>query len=451
MFFVQHCAILEKSSSEKGVKKFQMSLEALQEKRAALKRNSDATFRNMQKITNESYRVADVAHHSREYLAELDAEFEQKTGLSGIDVRFLFAAVALQAARIVILNELTKVEPAGNQNRTEKALHSLQEKLFEHFDPGAPAKERPYYASMEHILSTPGVPYDATAPLTQDALRSLFGKGRTWDFDFSDLIPNEKLHLFKGANHRFATLGHDPILGLIFGTGNIMTNTITCVQKAALSDSVSLPLLTTNHVVYTSNFKDPRIAAYASTASMLAAMAERTKEHPDVLVAAVIKQLIHIGTDLYTPCGIQIPGANLILSNTEVEALTAFISTGDLVKFGTSAKLAELINTLIATLHALTFDSASNSSRELFSVRTRKIILYSNAIATGSNLLWVGGNIAAGNEGAIQQMDWGGLLVTLQHLLYDTDFIEQLKQEFILSNFDQLIQGNDLNLEEVTL
>lgn len=428
-----------------------MSLETLQAKRSALKHASDATLHNMQKITDESYRVADVAHHSREHLAALDDEFERRTGLSGADVRFLFAAVALQAARIVILNELTKVEPAGNQNQNEKALHALQEKIFGHFDPGAPAKEHPYYASMEHILSTPGVPYDATAPLTQDAIHSLLGKSRTWDFDFADLIPDEKLHLFQGANHRFATLGHDPILGLIFGTGNIMTNTITCVQKAALSDSISLPILTTNHVVYTSDFKDPRIAAYASTTAMLAAMAERTKEHPDVLVAAVIKQLLHIGTDLYTPCGIQIPGANLILSNTEVEKLTAFISTGDLVKFGASAKLAELINTLIATLHALTFNSSLDSSRELFSVRTRKIILYSNAIATGSNLLWVGGNIAAGNEEAIRQMDWGGLMVTLQHLLYDTAFIEQLKQEFILGSFDRLIQGNDLNLEEVTL
>lgn len=428
-----------------------MSLEALQAKRSALKHNSDVTLHNMQKITGESYRVANVAHHSREHLAELDAEFERRTGISGRDVRFLFAAVALQAVRIVILNELTKVGPAGNQNRTEKALHSLQEKIFGHFDSGAPEKEHPYYASMEHILTTPGVPYDATAPLTQDAIRSLLGKGRTWNFDFSDLFPDENFHLFKGANHRFATLGHDPILGLIFGTGNIMTNTITCVQKAALSDSVSLPILTTNHVVHTSDFKDPRIAAYASTAAMLAAMAERTKEHPDVLVAAVIKQLLHIGTDLYTPCGIQIPGANLILSNTEVERLTTFISTGDLIKFGTSAKLAELINILIATLHALTFDPGSDSSRELFSVRTRKIILYSNTIATGSNLLWVGGNMAAGNEEAIRQMDWGGLLVTLQHLFYDTAFIEQLKQEFVLGNFERLVQGNDLDLEEVTL
>lgn len=428
-----------------------MSLEVLQSKRSALKQKSDATLRNMQEITNESYRAADVAHHSREHLAALDAEFEQRTGLTGSDIRFLFAAVALQATRIMVLDKLTKVEPAGNQNQTEKALHSLQEKIFRHFDSNEPSQESPYHASMMHILTTSGVPYDATSPLTQDAIRSLLGKGRTWDFDFSDLLPNDDLHLFKGTNHRFSTLGHDPILGLIFGTGNIMTNTISCVQKAALSNSVSLPLLTTNHVIYTSNFKDPRIAACASTAAMLSAMIERTQENPNVFVAALIKQILHIGTDLYTPCGIQIPGVNLIFSNAEVEKLTSFISTGDLVKFGTSAKLADLINLLIATLHVLTFDSSFDNAPELFSVRTRKIILYSNVIVTSSNLLWVGGNILSGNEEAIRQIDWGGLIITLHHLFYDTDYIEQLKQEFILCNFDRLILKNDLNLEDVTL
>ncbi len=43
---------------------------------------------------------------------------------------------------------------------------------------------------------------------------------------------------------------------------------------------------------------------------------------------------------------IQIPGANLILSNTQVEKLTGYISSGDIFKVGTSAKLADLINLL---------------------------------------------------------------------------------------------------------
>lgn len=426
-----------------------MTLEELQAKRAKLKQNTDITLNNMKKLSDESYRVADVAHNSREILDNLDKEFESQTGLKGNDIKFLFAAVGLQLARIVILNELTKTETAGSGNRNETKLHEFQEKLLGKFNSGGVVKEKPYYASMEHIITKMGVPYDATASLTDKSLQTLIGKDRTWDFDLSEMIPDEKLSLFKGANHRFATLGHDPILGLIFGTGNIMTNTITCVKTPMITQGIGIPILTTNHVVFTSDFKDPRIATYGSTAIMLQQMIERTKEQPSALVASLIKQLIHIGTDLYTPCGIQIPGANLVLSNKEVEKMTSYISSGDIIKIGTSAKLSELINLLISTMHTLMYDSSMLISRELYSVRTRKIIMYSNVIATGSNVLWVGGNMLAGNEGAIKQLDIGGLIVTVRRLISDTEYIRQIKEEFVFGGFNKMIQGDELGLEEV--
>lgn len=426
-----------------------MSLEELQAKRVKLKSNSDITLRNMQKISDESNRVADVAHNSEKHLEDLDREFESQTGLQGSDIKFLFAAVGLQMARIVILNELTKTETAGSNNRNETKLHEFQEKLLGKFSSGVSTQEKPYYASMEHIITKMGVPYDATTPLTEKSLVNMLGKGRTWDFDLDSMIPTEKLSLFKGANHRFATLGHDPIVGLIFGTGNIMTNTITCVKTPVIVGGLGIPVLTTNHVVFSSDFKDPRIATYGSTAIMLKSAIERTKEQPSAFVASLIKQIIHIGTDLYTPCGIQIPSANLILSNTEVEKLTQYISTGDIIKIGASAKLAELINLLISTLHMLMYDSSSVVSREVYNIRTRKIIMYSNLIATGSNVLWVAGNMMAGNEGAVKQLDIGGLIVTIKRLMTDTEYIRTIKEEFVFGGFNQMIQGEALQLEEV--
>lgn len=425
-----------------------MGLEELQERRKQLKRNSDITMGNMQALADESRRVVEVAHNSRQLLDDLDLEFESQTGLKGNDVKFLFAAVALQVARIVILNELTKTENAGSTNRNETKLHEFQEKLLGKFNSGEVVKERPYYASMEHIITKMGVPYDATAGLTEKSLATLMKKEREWDFDLSEMIPDEKLSLFKGANHRFATLGHDPILGLLFGTGNIMTNTITCVKTPLAVGGIGIPVLTTNHVVFTSDYKDPRIATYGSTVTMLQQTYERTKDQPSAFVASLIKQIIHIGTDLYTPCGIQIPGANLILSNIQVEKLTSYISAGDIIKVGASAKLAELINLLISTLHTLMYDSSMSISRDLYNVKTRKIIMYSNVIATGSNVLWVGGNMLAGNEGAIKQLDIGGLIVTIKRLLSDTEYIRQIKEEFVFGGFNKMIHGEELNLEE---
>ncbi|MBR5021643.1 MAG: hypothetical protein IKY18_00335 [Oscillospiraceae bacterium] len=427
-----------------------MSIDELRARRAKIRENSDRTLSNIQKITNESYRVAKIAHDAPVILSKLDQEFEEQTGLHGKDILFLFAAVGLQVARIVILNELSKTEVAGSSNRNETKLHEFQEKLLGKLNSGEVLDERPYYASMEHIVTKMGVPYDATATLTQDSINKMLGKGRSWDLELEKLIPTEKLSLFKGSNHRFSTLGHDPILGLIFGTANILTNTITCVKTPLDIGGVGIPVLTTNHVVYTSDYRDPHIATYGSTMAMIQCAVERTKEEPTAFVAALIKQVVHIGTDLYTPCGIQIPGANLVLSNTNAEKLTKYISAGDVVKIGTSAKLAELINLLISALHSLMYDDAMETSRELYSVRTRKIIMYSNVIATGSNVLWVGGNMLAGNESTIKQLDIGGLIVTIKRLISDTEYIRQIKEEFVFGGFKNMIKGKGLELEEVT-
>lgn len=426
-----------------------MTTEERKKRREQLRTNSDITLRNMQKIADESSRVADVAYNSQELIADLEREFESATGLQGNDIVFLFAATALQLARVVILNELTKVEHAGSKNRNETKLHEFQQKLLGRFQTGALAPEEPYYASMEHIITKMGVPYDATATLTEESIVKLVGRGETWDVaNLSELIPTDKLNLFKGANHRFSTLGHDPILGLIFGTGNIMTNTITCVKTPLLAGGIPIPVLTTNHVVFTSDYTHPRIATYASTGAMLNHAIQRTKEEPGAFAASLIKQLIHIGTDMYTPCGIQIPAANLILSNTATEKLTKYIGVGDVLKVGTAAGLAMLINTLISTLHMLMYDSTSAYSRDVYQVRTRKIIMYSNAIVSASNLIWVGANMIAGNEGAIKQLDLGGLLVTVHRLIHDTEYIRQIKNEFVLGGFNKMIQGSDLELEE---
>ncbi|CUO34118.1 hypothetical protein [Clostridium disporicum] len=396
-----------------------MSLEELQRKRKQIRKNSEITLENMNKITNESYRVADVAHNSREILDSLDKEFESQTGLKGADIAFLFIATALQCARIFIINNLTKIEKAGQGNRNEDFLHELQKKILNKFDDGTILGAQQYYAPLNQIITGRGVPYDATRYVS------------------------ENFKLFKGANHRFATLGHDPILGLIFGTANILTNTITCVNGPMI--------ITTNHVYYDLNLKNPQIGKPSKTRLMLKKALERLDGDVSSVVAAIIKQVIHIGTDMYTPCGIQLPGANLLLSKQNAEKLTKYISTGDIVKIGASAGLATMINTIISTIHMMMYDEKKYESQELYSVKTRKIVMYSNIIASSSNVIWVGGNMIAGNEGAIKQLDIGGLIVTLHRLMTDTKFIRQVKEEFILGGFNKMIQGDELNLKEITL
>ena len=423
-----------------------MSIEDLQLKRKALKENSEITLCNMQKLTDESSRVAMVAHNARETLDNLDLEFESQTGLQGKDITFLFTAVGLQLARIAIINDITRIEKAGSNNRNETKLHEFQDKLLGKFDTGEPQFEYPYYASLEHILTKPGVPYDATAPLTEKAVQGLIGKDREWSFNIQEYIPTEKNQLFKGANHRFATLGHDPVLGLLFGTSNIMTNTITCVRMSGEVNVV--PILTTNHVVYTSDFKDPRIATHGSTLTMLRQTMKRIESQSSAFVAAMIKQIIHIGTDLYTPCGIQLPAANLLLTNTEVEELTHYINAGDIIKVGVSEKFAELINLIISTVHTLMYDPDGSVSRDVYNVRTRKIITYSNLIATGSHTICASINANIGDISALRNLDIGGMMALLKRLREDSEYTRKIKEEFVIGEFNKLIQGEELCLQE---
>ena len=227
-----------------------------------------------------------------------------------------------------------------------------------------------------------------------------------------------------------------------------MTNTITCVKSPLNISGLEIPVITTNHVIYTSNYSHPVIGTYGSTTMMLGNMIKRIPDEPVAFVAALIKQIIHIGTDMFTPCGIQFPVANIVLSNTNVEKITKYIGWGDLIKVSTSAKIAELINTVISILHTLVHDFSDGVEPELYSVRTRKIILYSNAIATGSNVIWVGANVGAGDKSQVKNLDIGGLIVLMKRLYTDTEYIQQIKEEFVLGGFREQIQGEDLGLEE---
>lgn len=393
-----------------------MDIEELRQRRKKIKKNIDILNSNIDKIINETKRVESIAANSEKIIADLDKEFENLTGLNKVDFPFLFLATALQCIRIYLINNLTKIDKAGNKNKTENTLHKVQKRVLKKFDNGNRDEPSKFYAPLNQIIFNRGVPYDAQ--------------------NFLDT----KYNLFKGANHRFSTLGHDPILGLIFGTANILTNTITCNDKF---------LITTNHVVYDSAQKNPKIANFTSTILMLDNAINRFNDDIESFVAALIKQILHIGTDLYTPCGIHIPFSNLLLDKKNVEELAKVVNTGDIIKLGMSMKISLWINTLISLLHQLMYDEKIYKNRDIYNVKTKKIIMYSNAIASTSNIIWVAINLKGGNQKVLKQLDIGGLMVTIYRLITDIDFVIKIKEEFVLGGFRKMIIGEEIDLQEV--
>ncbi len=388
--------------------------------------NTYITERVANDIVNDQRVKEIISSAVKEYgenLDRIDYEFKQLTKLQDSDAAFVFGATAFQILRIILINRLTKIELAG-KGSLETSLKDLQKKIFDPLDK-TPGENRPLYASKHHILTNRGVPYDATS--------------------FADFNND----MFKGANHRFGTLGHDPLLGLIFGTANIMTNTITCPPINSIFKGIDLFPKTFN-VTYDIGGKNPHIvsadpsgiSAQFLTPLMLASAANRILVEPDATAAALIKQIIHIGTDLYTPMGIQLPFENLILDKATTEKLTSYVNMGDIIKVGGQAVAAIAINWLVAALHGCSLfnkDDGTEFCSEMHQVRTKKILLISNSIATSSSV------IQAAITKNPRNLDIGGAAVLIYRLFTDTKFISKLKQEFMTSElakvYDQRVQG----------
>lgn len=400
-------------------------LEELRAKRRSLNVRVNETFSEADKITQESYRVADLAKNADAIIKNLDAEFESQTKLTKKDVAFLFFATALQCIRQYFLTDFK--ERMGDQEAADNTFGK------DKFDPHDLDKRKEagyevrhhklYKPTLEEIILHP-VPFDTTKGSKQ----------------FENLNP------FPGTGklgHRAGAIGHDPILGWIFGTANIATSTLTGWNMQSFHISSKTGVGGGDFLKY-----------HADTAKVLSYTFEKLVNEGikgKVLIgASLIKEGIHLASDVNTKNSLPFP----ILSTYDPQMASELASYGldmaNIITVGKQATLAIAINTLVAMIHRMTFDTENDGNHNLYEVRTRKIITYSNVIASTSNVLAVG--IAAGigtatdNEElvrkSLRKLDIGGLLVTVYRLINDTRFIQDLKQEFILGNFDKMIQGD---------
>ena len=69
-----------------------MDLEELRRRRLAISASADRHLSNMNAIAAESGRVADVAANAEAILRDIDEQFESCTGLTKLDISFLFVA-----------------------------------------------------------------------------------------------------------------------------------------------------------------------------------------------------------------------------------------------------------------------------------------------------------------------------------------------------------------------
>lgn len=388
-------------------------------------------------VNAEMRRVANVAHNAEVIINDIDEQFARATKLNKTDITFLFVATALQCVRWILMPSL---DLDFKQTPPSERLTSQQGAQIEKREQKSFLKDHEHDAIISSSMGFFGWNEIIGAPVPYDAM-----KGSEQFSILGDFSPEGK-QLY-GKNHHVATLGHDPLLGWVFGTMNIMTRTVT--MKDFLSYNVEMydrslaegSLITFNdkrqYIVTTPPTSLPIIVG-----ECIASFAEDNKR----LFAAVARQGMHLASDQLTKMGLPIPLLDAVKAQrllemgwNSVEAEKVIKKMGkNLAIIGAQAGLSILINFIVKSLHFLYFDGDVENQAELdlYEVKTRKILSYSNAIASGSNILYV----ALSRD--IGKLDIGGIMVTIYRLISDRKFITSIKKEFLEKQWYDTVMGD---------
>ena len=382
---------------------------------------SEAICANQSEVELED--ILTQAEFQRAYqdLANIERQFAEETHLDKKDISFLIIATAIQTVRSVLFGQLSNHLSQVNSRLTDKEGDALVQDSKEKY-------KQQHEDQWESKKESQG-------------RRLREAEGKTWKEIIFDGVPYDVIAGSKdlglglsGQNHRLKTLGHDPVLGWFFGTINILTDTITpahpfisyAVKKINKKKTIVPPA-----IPYPLVIKDA--VALASTG-----------EH--LLPASVFRQALHYKSDFYTKKGLPIPLLEVFSESIASKLYQDGYDSLQVLRKSNaalSAITAELFNMLIGLIHGLFFNPsiAVKSSeklrakeRSLYEVRTRKILLISNSIATSSNV-----TVAALTHNP-NYLDLGELFVTLSHLFTDIRFITRIKQEFIQENLDRELQ-----------
>lgn len=276
-----------------------------------------------------------------------------------------------------------------------------------------------YYASREEILTNP-VPFDAIRKE-----EGLAGEVR-----------------LSGYNHRFKAVGHDPVLGWLFGTANIMTNTITIARGNFVYDTYHVHTGIASNGV--SEYNIDKICERADTGEMLSHFVKRvTGENGYAdLAIALGKEEVHLLSDLRTKQSLPLP----ILSSINPHfshVLQEFggVDSFNLMGVGVDIAFTRLINYIVGMIHANCYNSKTDGSKEAYYARTMKVIMTSGAISSGESLFETILRAYEGDSKALMSFDIGGTYVTLENLLTMPQAILEIRGKYVTSVAEDYIRN----------
>lgn len=353
--------------------------------------------------------ITNYVYHAPERISELAKEFENKTKLTGQDVSILFIAIGLQIIRQFLQEKISLPEERpDDQTAAGKHDYSKEERNKGYYNP-----------SLSEIVTKP-VPFDV--------IDGADGK-------------------FKGSGkfgHRGKTLGHDPLLGLIFGTANIATATVTLTHGRFNYESYHVRTNERNRDGFAEHADTVKVFKYT-----VDKIVNNTGEDGRKRVAASFaKEIIHLKSDVYSKNSLPLPILTSIspefaskLAEYGIDCANLLYVGKQLEVIGKQAGYAIFINYLVSIFHRLFFDGTTKEEEKLYEVRTRKIIAFSNVIASAFNLGICGFAAYNGDyKKAVENLDVGGLCVTVHRVITDTQFINKVRHELVIGTFEKEIE-----------
>ena len=383
-----------------------------------LKQFSDA----VDKVHEHSMDVLSDLNNVNIIISDIDKQFEEKTGITNLkDMTFLWGAVAVQCARwIVVPNFEEETLTPTSDDRKDSTSEGKKDKTGtkDQLDKTRDEREKQKYPDNKNIILLP-VPYDAM-------------KG-TEDIVIPGVTPFGKQ--IYSMNHHSATLGHDPLIGQLFGTANIMTRSITFHDKLLTTRLVENPSGRTQVVV-----KNP---VYTKT-QMVKDVIASAKEEKGRIAMALLKENLHLQSDKYTKTGLPIPTLSASMQQKLLDSKWNSKELEDILKgsikgIKTNFLVSVIINTIVGTLHGFCYNENNDESKALYSVRTQKVVATSNVIAESINLAAVfGGSVAgyfSGNPDVIKKsishLDVGGIIEAIHQVFKSKKIQEEIRREFL--------------------
>ncbi len=355
-----------------------------------------------EELLKRKKRIEETCDSAREILDNASGEFSRITSIfNKVDLPLFILSLILHGAAAYVMKELRGMDDKEIAQKT-KRIFNLQE---EH----SGRMNQDYYCSLQEIWANP-VPFDAVQ------------KAEKYKF----------LKILKGANHRFVTLGHDPILGLFFGTANIMTSTLT------KSNFESWHISTDNKV--------DKITERASTIEIFRQISIRIEnEGKDGWIAlgsSLLKEITHLQTDLPSTMSLPIPVVPVFSPKLAQKLSIYGINTGTILQgYAATTIINNIINFTCAILHRLVMKEGDDE--RLFEARTKKIIMYSNMMATCSDLGYTLYLCCLGKLSALKKFNLGGYIVTLKTIINNTEVIGEIERQFILHEFEKRLNDDE--------